>query len=154
MKTYASKTARPKVLTLIPVALGVLTAVAVAQNNATPANKLENTRWQLSIPVWEAKTNAGAVKIPTLSFNKDTLSASSGCNGIGGGYTASADGTFAARQLMSTMMSCGTELDTLEQRYSQALSTADHWELSRDSRLLLLKGPKETLVFERQRLAQ
>jgi heat shock protein HslJ len=154
MKILTSKSRLSSLLAVIPVGLGVLAAAAVAQNDNAPANKLENTRWVLAIPVWEAKTEAGAVKIPTLSFTKDALSASSGCNGIGGGYTISDEGVFAANHLISTMMSCGPELDKLEQRYSQALSTAEHWELSRDGRLLLLKGPKETLVFERQRLRQ
>lgn len=153
MKILTSKLGRSSWrLAIVPLALGAFAVASVAQNEAAPANRLENTRWQLAIPVWEAKTQDGAVKIPTLNFNKEALSATSGCNGIGGGYKAEADGKFAANQLIATMMSCGPELDKLEQKYSQALSTADHWELSRDGRLLVLKGPKETLVFERPRI--
>jgi heat shock protein HslJ len=65
----------------------------------------------------------------SAAFGPDgTVEGFGGCNHFSGGY--SVDGkAIAVGPLMSTMMSCGEDVDTAEAQYLVALQAATTWEI-------------------------
>lgn len=106
----------------------------------TMINPLAQTKWQLTSP-----TYAGADKTPTLTFDKESLGASVGLNGMGAGYKV--DGNkISLEQFISTMMAGPPELMEAENAYKKALAGARTFEVSPDGQTLTLRGDT-TLVF-------
>jgi len=138
-------------LGLTTLALGASTLVAFAQNTSGASSKpLKGSEWKLVIPAWRSPQGLvrGRLYEPTLRFDADRLRASVGCNAMSATYTRTGE-SLKIGALISTRMSCGTEVDALENRYSTTLATATKWQLSRDGKILLVQTAKEPLVFTR-----
>ena len=108
--------------------------------DAALTNPLALTRWELTSPKY-----AGIEKAPTLKFDKDTLGASVGLNGMGASYKIDGD-KISLEQFISTMMAGPPALMRAEDAYKKALGGARTFEISRDGKTLTLRG-QSTLVF-------
>ncbi len=86
---------------------------------------------------------------PTLSFEKDTLGGSGGCNSFGAKYTVDGD-KLTVSELISTMMAC-MDLDVMHQEtaYLVALGKAQTFSIEGSS-LHILTSDGVELVFARQ----
>jgi heat shock protein HslJ len=66
----------------------------------------------------------------SVAFGPDgTVEGFGGCNSFSGGYSVDGD-SIAIGPLMSTMMSCGEEADTVEQQLLTALQAATTWSVT------------------------
>ena len=109
-------------------------------SEAALTNPLALTQWELTAPVY-----AGLTKKPTLRFDKDSLGASVGLNGMGANYKIDGD-KIVLEQFISTMMAGPHALMIAEEAYKKALVSVKTFELSPDAKTLTLRGDT-TLVF-------
>jgi putative lipoprotein len=133
---------RPLFALILILALVVLSACT--GNGAKES--LNGSAWNLTSlngtpPVGEAA--------PTLSFEKDTLGGSAGCNSFGGNYTVNGD-KLAVSELISTMMACiDSKVMHQETVYLVALGKAQTFSIDGSS-LHILSSDGVELVFTRQ----
>ncbi len=106
----------------------------------TMNNPLASTQWQLAEP-----TYAGAAKTPTLTFEKDSLGATVGLNGMGAGYKVEGN-EIKLEQFISTMMAGPPALMDAENAYKKALGAVRTFEIAPDGKTLTLRGDT-TLKF-------
>jgi heat shock protein HslJ len=78
----------------------------------------------------------------TMMFEAGALSGSGGCNSYGTEPLDSIDGEM---DFVQTLMACGGDIGTMEERYLRALAATDAGE--RDGDALVLTGPSITLTF-------
>lgn len=78
---------------------------------------------------WIVTTIDGEPTVPgttvSVSFADGRISAYAGCNSIGGGYTASDDGSFSTPQLMMTLMACQDPPGVMDQETALAQALDD-----------------------------
>ena len=111
-----------------------------ARQSEAKTAPLAQTQWELTSPDY-----AGLDKKPTLKFDKDTLGASVGLNGMGAGYKLDGD-KIVLEQFISTMMAGPPALMEAEDAYKKALAGARTFEISPDGQTLTLRGDT-TLTF-------
>ncbi len=102
--------------------------VQVAQNNPT----LDNTSWQL---VSLGSTKPIGDKPITLSFTKDRLAGSAGCNRYMGGFKVKGNQLEIGSSLASTMMACKEDLMKQEATFLKALSSAKSYKINEQGNL-------------------
>ena len=110
--------------------------------NQTLSDPLASTQWNLTSPGY-----AGLQNKPSLRFDGGRVAASVGLNQIGGEYTATGK-QIRFDNLLSTQMAGPPALMTAESQYSKALSGIRTFEISRDGKILSLRGA-QVLTFER-----
>lgn len=115
-----------------------------------PAEPVSLKPWELVGPRWTL-AQIGALPAPAdskahLLFDTDgRISGDGGCNRLGAGYIARADGAFLAGPGMSTMMACPEPAMATERAVFDALDAARGWRLA-DDRLTLLDGAGAPLL--------
>lgn len=117
--------------------------VQVAQSNPT----LENTSWQL-FSLGSAKPIGD--KPITLSFTKDRLAGSAGCNRYMGGFKVKGNRLEIGSSLASTMMACQEDLMKQEATFLKALAAAKDYKINDKGELEIRYGDgqkKQVLVF-------
>lgn len=98
------------------------------------ASGLAGTRWVANAVNNGAGAVEGTDQTPNLNatFGTDArVTGSGGCNDFTAAYTEG-PGTISISALASTEMSCGAEVDTLEQRYFAALQASTTFEVRGD----------------------
>lgn len=126
-------------------------------NGFDPAlSPLLDVTWELeAIEGADAGPAEGPEGVPSLVFGREPaapaaggrrLSGDTGCNLLGGGYTAAADGTLALDGLSWTERAClEPGIMELEQAFLDALLAAVSWRMEGSE--LTLRSPDATLRF-------
>ena len=98
---------------------------------------------------WRAISVSGAAPVagnePTIAFDADRATGTTGCNQYFGGYTY-ADGTIALSQVGMTMMACDGPIGTVEGSFVKALNGATSVAID-DGGQLLLSGTGGEVLF-------
>lgn len=102
--------------------------VQVAQSNPT----LNNTNWQL---LSLGPTKPIGDKPITLSFTKDRLAGSAGCNRYMGGFKVKGNQLEIGSSLASTMMACQEDLMKQEASFLKALAAAKDYKINAQGQL-------------------
>jgi pimeloyl-ACP methyl ester carboxylesterase/heat shock protein HslJ len=143
---------------LVPDFVDAITAAAAraaagarATAPSPSRDNLANTGWRL------VSLGTGADEVPvllnatvTLEFGADgAISGQGGCNAYSGAYTVQ-DGKLSFREIVSTLRACVDQMVTeQEQRYLEALSSAEQYTLEGDTLTISSGGSTESLKFER-----
>ena len=97
---------------------------------------------------WVATHVAGQPAVvdapPTIRFEGEQLSGTTGCNTFGGGF-GRVDGRFQVDELVMTEIACDGPLSDQERRFIAALQAAERIEISSAS--LSIIGPEGRLDF-------
>jgi putative lipoprotein len=119
----------------------------------SPASEAPPT---LSGTAWRAVAVSGAGPVqgrePTIRFDDERVSGSTGCNQFFGGYTYGA-GTISLSQIGMTMMACDDAVGTIESAFLEALNGATSASVDESGRLLL-GGSGGEILFEPEAQAE
>jgi putative lipoprotein len=100
---------------------------------------------------WRAVSVAGeppvAGREPTITFDADRVTGTTGCNQYFGGYTLG-DGTIAFSAVGMTLMACDDEVGRIEGAFTQALNGATTAAVDASGHLVL-DGSGGTVSFAR-----
>ena len=122
----------------IVLAVLVLALAMAACDDAEPPPNGSPLR--LAGTAWRAIAVAGKRPIPghepTIAFGPDRLSGNGGCNGFGGTYTY-IDGVLKFDQLATTLALCDGPVGSVENSFSQILSSVKRVSIEANGNLLL-----------------
>lgn len=133
--------------------VGLVLALAVACTTTQDASSkkkdtpLINTRWGLlSLNGKEIDKSKARKEIHIiLRLNSNRFEGYAGCNGIGGLYEQSIDGTINFSGIISTMMAC--EAMEIETQFTQALESATTYKISKDELTLYTNGKEVAKLY-------
>jgi len=106
------------------------TAKSTVAEVSAPTNDLINTHWKLIEIMGNPVTSESAPNEAFIQFKADgTVSGSLGCNSFSGNYTVTPEALrISFSNLVNTLMMC-INMD-VETQFSQALNTADNYNLN------------------------
>ncbi|MEN9502983.1 MAG: hypothetical protein RI964_2268 [Pseudomonadota bacterium] len=135
---------------LIPFMVGA----SLVSQTAFAANALNKTEWTLqTLAGWQGQSLANIQHPATLAFNAAGVSGNDGCNSFSGRYTLSRHPPNGLRiptdSMVSTMMACVGEGDTLARLYIQALGATVRYQLN-GQQLSLLNAQGKVLATLKQ----
>lgn len=94
---------------------------------------LEGTRWILASGI--SLPQDAVIVRPTVAFDRETVSGSTGCNRYGG--ACAVDGpSLTLGPLASTLMACAPPADLIEREFVEALARVARWRVE-DGELVL-----------------
>lgn len=127
--------------------LAVLGLLAAACGAGGQGEQLTGSHWTLT-SLNGAPLAEGSAPI-TLEFSSATeVGGQGGCNGYGGNYSASANGSISFSQIVSTLMACEPQIIMEnEAAFFQALGAVTHYFVSGNS--LTLDNGTQILIFAR-----
>lgn len=140
-----------RVQLLLVLALGLLSACA-SRGEPTGAGTqpgIAGTRWMLTSLDGGDLIEASVI---TLDFGPAHLGGFAGCNGYGGGYTATADGALSVDEIAVTAQGCLSPVGVMEQEaaYLRALHDATAYRVMGDRLEIADLGGEVRLVFARR----
>ncbi len=118
---------------------------------AATAAQLQAQRWVL-----ETATDGSAAPMSalfgggaklSLSFDKESVQITGGCNSLGGSYSLAEGGKLSVGPLRATLMACAPELMAADQAMSSLLPKLTQATLDGESRLRLVAPSGETTVW-------
>lgn len=135
MKKKNASTVVPTKSVLFVAAIVLLASCAVRKDKATPDDSgipLQGTYWKL-VEINGTPVDTGLNREPFLQLDaeENRVSASGGCNGMGGTYELKANNRLSFSELIGTMMACpNMEVET---QLSQALGRTDSYAIHGDT---------------------
>ena len=133
---------------LLPLVLGL---AGLGQGAwAAQAQVLNNTEWTLqSLTGWSVAPLANLSPQPSLNFKGDKIAGSDGCNFFNGAYSLNGNAPNSLRiptdKMVSTMMGCMGDADTVSRLYAKALEKTTAYRLD-GQRLVLLDTQNKVLA--------
>ena len=129
----------------------VLLAITISLVGCGKSVALEDTTWVL-----ESYGEQGDLKavladtevIATFKSAEGQVAGSAGCNSYGGSYELAGNKLSLPEPLISTMMSCGDQIDQQEQQYLAALQSAESYTI--EDGKLTIKCVNKILVFKQK----
>lgn len=127
----------------------VVLAIAISLVGCGKSIPLEDTAWILES--YGEQGNLKAV-LPdtevtaTFKSAEGQVAGSAGCNSYGGSYELSGNSLSIPGPLMSTMMTCGDQIDQQEQQYLAALQSAESFKIENGK--LTINCSNNILIFK------
>ncbi|HEU0236532.1 MAG TPA: META domain-containing protein [Candidatus Limnocylindrales bacterium] len=134
-------------LLLVVVSIAVLAGCAAAPSTEPPAAAtpipLDGTSW-VAVSINDTNTVLGAM--PTLAFDGDRVSGSTGCNTFGGTVVSEADGRVRFVDVVMTEIACADPIGAQEAAFLAILGAPA--ELAVDEGMLFLTTASGRVTFE------